>query len=31
MRNISNKSCVENQNTPFMFNNLFPNIMPFMR
>jgi hypothetical protein len=24
MRNVSNKSCTENQNTHFVFNNIFP-------
>jgi len=32
MRNISHKSCRENQNTHFMFNDIFfPKIVPFMR
>jgi hypothetical protein len=31
MRNVSDKSCRENQNTHFMFNNVFPKIVPFMR
>ena len=32
MRNVSHKSFRENQNTHFMFNNLFsPKIVPFMR
>jgi hypothetical protein len=31
MRNASGKSCIENQNTHFMFNNLFPKIVPFVR
>jgi len=31
MRNISDKSCRETQNTHFMFNNSFSKIMPFMR
>jgi hypothetical protein len=31
MRNVSDKSCRENQNTHFMFNNLFPKIVLFMR
>jgi len=30
-RNVSDKSCTENQNTHFMFNNVFPKIVPFMR
>ena len=31
-RNVSDKSCWENQNTHFMFNNFFfPKIVPFMR
>jgi hypothetical protein len=25
------QSCKENQNTHFVFNNLFPKIVPFMR
>ena len=29
MRNVSDKSCRENQNTHFMFNNLFTKIVPF--
>jgi hypothetical protein len=31
MRNILDKSCRENQNTRFMFNDFFPKIVPFMR
>jgi len=31
MRNISDKSCTENQNTHFNFDNFFPKIEPFMR
>jgi hypothetical protein len=31
MRNVSDKSCRENQNTHFMFNNFFSKIVPFMR
>jgi len=31
MRNVSDKSCTEYQNTHFMFSNLFPKIVPFMR
>jgi hypothetical protein len=31
MRNVSNKSCRENQNTHFMFDNPFPKIAPFFR
>jgi len=31
MRNVSDKSCKENQNTHFMFNNIFRKIAPFMR
>jgi len=33
MRNVSDESCTENQNTHFMFNNLFffSEIVPFMR
>jgi hypothetical protein len=31
MRNVSDKSCRENQNIHFMFNNFFPKIVPFMR
>jgi hypothetical protein len=30
MRNVSNKSCRENQNTYFMFSNFFPRVVPFM-
>jgi hypothetical protein len=30
MRNVLNKSCTENQNTHFMFNNSFPKIAPFI-
>jgi hypothetical protein len=30
MRNISDKSCREDQNTHFIFNNFFPKIVPFM-
>ena len=29
MRNVSDKSCRENQNTHCMFSNIFPKIMPF--
>ena len=31
MRNVSDKSCRENQNTCFIFNNFFLKIVPFMR
>jgi len=31
MRNISDKSCRENQITHFMFHNFFTKIVPFMR
>jgi len=31
MRNVSDKSCRENQNTHFMFRNNFSKIVPFMR
>jgi hypothetical protein len=31
MKKISNKSCTENQNTYFMFGNVFPKFVPFMR
>jgi len=31
MRNISDKSCGENQNARFLSNNFFPVIMPLMR
>jgi len=31
MRNISYKICRKNQNTYFVFNNLFPKIVPFVR
>ena len=31
IRNVVDKSCRKNQNTHFMFNNLFPKIVPFMR
>jgi len=33
MRNVSDKSCTENQNTHLMLNSfiLFPKIVPFMR
>jgi len=30
MRTVSDKMCGENQNTYFIFNNLFPKIVPFM-
>jgi len=30
MTDVSDKSCRENQNTPFMFNNVFPKIVLFM-
>jgi hypothetical protein len=31
MRNISDKAGRENQSTHFLFNKLFPKIVPFMR
>jgi len=32
MRNVSDKSCRENQNTHFVFSNfIFSKIVPFMR
>ena len=31
MEKVLDKSCRENQNTHFIFNNVFPNIVPFMR
>jgi len=31
IRNVSDKSCRENQNTHFMMNDFFPKIVPFMR
>jgi len=31
MKNVSDKICRESQNTHFMFNNFFSNILPFMR
>ena len=31
MRSLSDKSCRENQNRRFVFNNCFPKIIPFMR
>jgi len=31
MRNISEKSYRENEKTHFIFNNLFPKILPIMR
>jgi hypothetical protein len=31
MRNISNKTCKENQNTNFVLHGVFPKIVPFMR
>jgi len=31
MRNISDKSCRENQNARFVFNKFFSEIAPFMR
>ena len=31
MRNVLDKSCTENQNTHFRFNDFFPKIVPFMR
>ena len=31
MRNVSDKSCTENQHTYFTFNNLVLIVVPFMR
>ena len=31
MRNISDESYIEHQNTHFISNNVFPRIMPFMK
>jgi len=32
MKNVSGKICVENQNTHFVFNNVwFPKIVPFIK
>jgi hypothetical protein len=31
MRNVSNKSCTDNETPHFMFGNFFPKIVPFMR
>jgi len=31
MKNVSDKSCSENQNTHFVFGNFFPKIVPFAR
>jgi len=31
MRNVSDKSCTENQNTHSVFSDFFPKIVPFMR
>ena len=31
MRNVSDKSCRENQNTHFVFSNVFLKIVPFLR
>jgi len=31
MKNVSDKGCKETQITYFMFNNLFPQVVPFMR
>jgi len=31
MRNVADKICKENQNTPIVFNNGFPKIVPFVR
>jgi hypothetical protein len=31
MRNVVGNICRENQNTHFIFNNIFPKILPFMR
>ena len=30
IKNVSDESCTENQNTHFIFSNLFPRIVPFM-
>jgi len=30
MRNVSDKSCRENQDSHFMFSNIFPKFVPFM-
>ena len=30
MRHVSDKTCTENQNTHFMFNNFFPTVVPFI-
>jgi hypothetical protein len=31
MRNVSDKSYTQNQNTHFIFSNNFPKVVPFMR
>jgi hypothetical protein len=31
MRNVSDQSCRDNQNTHFVFSNLFSKMVPFMR
>jgi len=31
MKNVSDKSCIENQNTTFIFNDRFSKIVLFMR
>ena len=31
VRNVSDKTCTENQNTHFVFSNIFSKIVPFMR
>jgi len=31
MRNVSDQSCRENQNTHFMFSNIFLKTVPFMK
>ena len=31
IRNVSDKSCLENQNTHFVFSDVFPKFVPFMR
>jgi len=31
MRNVSDKSCRENQNTQFVFSNVYSKIVSFMR
>jgi len=31
LRNVSDKSCTENENTGFVFNNFHPKLVPFMK